>query len=117
MFSSYRSKTSIAPRIPILFGRRVRLVDSCQSGSVLRGITTMDFLVVSGVFVIFLVGLVLVFQGIVGKEINPEGTPFRWSIDPQHPGIEHPPERHRVRLVVIGAGLMVLAVGIGIVAI
>jgi hypothetical protein len=77
----------------------------------------MDFLVVSGVFVMFMVGLILVFQGIVGKEINPEGMPFRWTIDPHHPGIEHPPERHRVRLVLIGAGLLVLAVVIGILAI
>jgi hypothetical protein len=36
-------------------------------------------------------------------------------VDPDQPGISHPPERHRLRLFLIGLGLMVLAVVIGIV--
>ena len=35
--------------------------------------------------------------------------------DPEHPGMEHPPERHRLRLILIGLGLMVAAVLLGII--
>ena len=72
----------------------------------------MDVVVV---MVVFFVGLVLAFQGFVGKEINPEGQPFAMPIDLENPGIAHPPERHRLRLFLIGLALMVFAVVLGIV--
>ncbi len=72
----------------------------------------MDVVVV---MVVFFVGLVLAFQGFVGKEINPEGQPFAMPIDLESPGIAHPPERHRLRLFLIGLALMVFAVVLGIV--
>ena len=55
----------------------------------------------------------LAFQGIVGKEINLAW--LRMPLDLEHPGMEHPQERHRLRLVLIGVGVMAAAVGIGIV--
>ena len=76
----------------------------------------MDFVVVVVVFGVFGLGLVLAFQGFIGKEINAEGEPFGMPIDLDRPGMSHPPERHRLRLFVIGLGLMVLAVAIGIAA-
>ena len=60
------------------------------------------------------VGMVLLVQGFIGKEINPDGQPFAMPMDPDDPGIVHPPERHRGRLMVIGAGLMALAVVLGL---
>ena len=58
----------------------------------MAGGVTMDFVVVSGVFILFMVGLVLVVQGIIRKEIYPpEGMPFvGWKLGPR--AIEHPPE-------------------------
>jgi hypothetical protein len=67
------------------------------------------------VFILFLAGLVLVMQGFVGKEINPEGQPFAMAIDLEHPGVEHPRERHRARLMLSGAGLIATAVLLAIV--
>jgi hypothetical protein len=75
----------------------------------------MDFVWVAVVFGLFILGLVFAFQGFVGKEINAEGQWLRMPIDLDQPGIEHPPERHRLRLFLIGLGLMVLAVLLGIV--
>ena len=58
---------------------------------------------------VFGLGFVLVVQGIIGKELN--FTPPWWfkSRTPNYPGMEHPPERHRLRLVLIGLGLMLAA--------
>ena len=72
----------------------------------------MDVVVV---MVVFFVGLVLAFQGFVGKEINPDGQPFAMRHDLENPGIAHPPERHPLRLFLIGLALMVFAVVFGIV--
>jgi hypothetical protein len=69
----------------------------------------MDVIVIV-VMVVFFVGLVLAYQGFVGKEISPQGQPFAMPIDLERPGISQPPERHRLRLLLIGVGLMVLAV-------
>ena len=74
----------------------------------------MDFVVVSLVFALFFAGVVLAVQGLVGKEINPEGQPFAMPIKFDQPGMEHPPERHRGRLMLGGVGLMVLAVVLGL---
>ena len=70
---------------------------------------------VAVVMVVFFAGLVLAFQGFVGKEINPEGQPFAMPIDLENPGVAHPPERHRLRLVLIGLALMASAIVLGIV--
>lgn len=75
----------------------------------------MDFVAVTLLFALFGAGLVLAMQGIIGKEINPEGQPFAMTRDPAHPGITHPPERHRGRLMLAGAGMMVLAVVLGLI--
>ena len=75
----------------------------------------MDFVVFSVVFALFFVGLTLAFQGFVGKEINPGGQPFTTLIDLDRPGIEHPPEPHPLRLMLIGLGLMVAAVVVGLI--
>ena len=72
----------------------------------------MDVVVV---MVVFFAGLVLAFQGFVGKEINPDGQPFAMPMDLENPGIAHPPERHGLRLFLIGLALMVFAVMLGIV--
>ena len=76
----------------------------------------MDFVLIVVVFVVFFAGMVLAFQGFVGREVNPEGQPFAIPIDLDHPAVEHPPERHPVRLVLIGVGLMVVAVVVGLAA-
>ena len=74
----------------------------------------MDFVLACVMFGVFALGFVLVFQGIVGKELN--FTPAWWfKPDPDHPGMEHPPEPHRLRLVLIGLGLMVVAVLFGMI--
>ena len=70
---------------------------------------------VAVVMVLFFAGLVLAFQGFIGKEINPDGQPFAMPIDLEHPGIAHPPERHRLRLFLIGLALMASAIVLGIV--
>ena len=64
------------------------------------------------VFAVFGLGLVFVFQAIVGKEINTGW--LRLPFDPDRPGMQHPPERHPVRLFLIGLGLMVAAVILGL---
>jgi hypothetical protein len=74
----------------------------------------MDFVLVVVVFGVFFLGVVFAFQAFVGKEINPEGQPFAMHIDLDRPGPSHPPERHRLRLFLIGLGLMVLAIVVGI---
>ena len=74
----------------------------------------MGFIVVIVLFALFFLGLVLAFQGFVGKEINAEGQPFAMPIDLDHPGVQHPRERHRLRLFLGGVGLMVIAVALGI---
>jgi hypothetical protein len=58
---------------------------------------------------LFFVGVVVAMQGFVGKELS-DGRYFGRMIDPELHGMEHPPERHRLRLFLIGVGLMVLAV-------
>ena len=73
----------------------------------------MDVVKAIVVLGLFFLGLVLAFQGIVGKEMNLGW--LRMPIDLEHPGMNHAPERHRLRLVLIGVGLMAAAVGIGIV--
>ena len=74
----------------------------------------MSFEVIA-VMALFFIGLVLAFQGFVGKEINPDGQPFAMTMDLENPGIEHPRERHPLRLFLIGVALMALAVVLGIV--
>jgi hypothetical protein len=74
----------------------------------------MDLVPVVVVFGLFFLGLVLAFQGFVGKEINPEGQPFAMPLDLEQPGISHPPERHRLRLFLVGLGLMLVAVVLGL---
>jgi hypothetical protein len=76
----------------------------------------MDFVVVIGVFGLFFLGLVLAFQAFVGKEVNAEGQPFAMVIDLEHPGITHPPERHRLRLFLVGLSLMLVAVALALLA-
>jgi hypothetical protein len=75
----------------------------------------MDFVVFIVVFGVFGLGLVFAIQAFVGKEINPGGRAWAFPVDPNQPGVYHPPERHRVRLFLIGLGLMLLAVVFGIV--
>jgi hypothetical protein len=55
----------------------------------------------------FLAGFVLVCMGIVGKELHQ--TFWSLPIDLEHPGPEHPPERHRLRLFLAGVAIMVAA--------
>ena len=76
----------------------------------------MDFVLIVVVFVVFFAGMVLAFQGLVGRDINPEGQPFAMPIDLDHPAVEHQSERHPVRLVLIGVGLMMVAVVVGLAA-
>jgi hypothetical protein len=69
----------------------------------------MDFAVVSALFVMLLVGLVLVVQGVSGKE------PPNYGIlaDPhghRPPGMAHTRERHRLRLTLLGVGTIVVSV-------
>jgi hypothetical protein len=70
----------------------------------------MDFVLGCVIFVVFGLGFVLAFRGIVGNEL--EVSPRRLSKpDPDNPGIKHPPERHRLRLILIG--LMIAAILFG----
>ena len=76
----------------------------------------MYFVLACVMFAVFALGFVLVLQGIIGKEVN--FTPNWWFRNPtglEHRGMEHPPERHRLRLILIGFGLMIAAVVFGII--
>ena len=75
----------------------------------------MDFVLVMVVFGLFGPGFVLLFQGIVGKEIRSEGVIFGRPFDFDNPGMSHPPERHPWRLVLIGLALMASAIGLGLI--
>jgi hypothetical protein len=74
----------------------------------------MYFVLACVMFALFALGFVLFIQGIIGKEINV--TPNWWfKGNPEHPGMEHAPERHRLRLILIGLGVMAAAVLFGII--
>ena len=80
----------------------------------------MDFVKVILVFGVLGFGFLLVFQGIIGKDPPSEaGAGARWIRDnsdgPRVQPILHPPEKHPVRLILIGVGVMVLAVCLGLV--
>jgi hypothetical protein len=75
----------------------------------------MYFVMACVVFGVFALGFVLAFQGIVGHELNFPAPGLLRMQDPEHPGMEHPPERHRLRLILTGLGLMVAAVLLGII--
>jgi hypothetical protein len=66
-------------------------------------------------FAILGLGIVFVFQGIIGGEIRTEGAVFGKPFDVEHPAISHPPERHPWRLVLIGLALMASAIGLGLI--
>ena len=68
----------------------------------------MDFIVFSAAFVVFIVGLALAGQGFIGKELPSEPAPLvrRFSLTRTVP----PPEKHPVRLMLIGVAMMVAAV-------
>jgi hypothetical protein len=74
----------------------------------------VDFVIVVGLFALFVLGLVFAIQGFVRKEIYPEGQPFAGLADFDRPGVVHAPERHPVRLFLLGVGLMVVAVALGL---
>jgi hypothetical protein len=76
----------------------------------------MDFVIVVVISGLFSLGVVLMFQAFVGGEIRSEGAAFGQPHDLEHPGISHPPERHRWRLASIGLGLIAIAITLGIVA-
>lgn len=70
-----------------------------------------------GFFVLAFVGLVLLLQGATGRDRDLLGSGFaipalfgRHPRDQEQVDAMHPPEPHPRRLVVIGAGLLVLAV-------
>ena len=75
----------------------------------------MDFVLVMVVFGLFGLGFVLLFQGIVGKEVRSEGVIFGRPFDLDNPGMSHPPERHPWRLVLTGLALMASAIGLGLI--
>jgi hypothetical protein len=75
----------------------------------------MDFVIFALIFGLFVLGLVLVVQGIIGGDPT-----FKRQFVPRahkllefqvvETQIKHPPERHRGRLILIGVATMVLAV-------
>ena len=65
------------------------------------------------VFGVFFLGLVFIFQGIIGKD--PDFLAWAPWLRPDMTAIKHEPERHRWRLVFIGLGLIVLSIVIGII--
>lgn len=69
----------------------------------------MDFAVVSVLFVMLMVGLVLVVQGLSGKEPPNYGI-LADSHGQRPPGMAHPPVRHRLRLTLLGVGTIVASV-------
>jgi hypothetical protein len=75
----------------------------------------MDFVIVAAVFGLFFLGVVLMFQAFVGGEIRSEGAAFGQPHDLEHPGMSHPPERHRWRLAAVGLGLIAAAIALGVV--
>ena len=74
----------------------------------------MDFVIVSLMFGLLLFGLVFVVQGIIGGEpsFNHQHLPVTGQI--LETQVVHPPERHRVRLILIGSGIMISAVVVGV---
>jgi hypothetical protein len=76
----------------------------------------MDFVVVTALFVVFFLGLVLVGQGFLRTEptFKHQHVPLTGEI--RTTVVEHPPERHPARLIIIGAALMLGAVLAGMLA-
>jgi hypothetical protein len=70
----------------------------------------LNVVLVVAAIIVFLAGFVLACQGIIGKEIRSEGAVFGRLYHADSHGPVHPPDQHRLRLFIIGAGLMVLAV-------
>jgi hypothetical protein len=77
----------------------------------------MDFVIITGLFVVFMLGVVLVCQAIIRGEPGSEGVAFGRQVDLEHPGPSHPRERHPWRLAGIGLLLIAIAIGLGIVLI
>ena len=75
----------------------------------------MDFVIISALFVVFLLGLVFVCQAIIGGEIRSEWAAFGRQFDLEHPGPSHPREKHRWRLAGIGVALIAIAIGLGVI--
>lgn len=75
----------------------------------------MDFLLVTVIFLVFGLGVVSVFQGIVRGEFRSEGVIFGRPFDVEHPGMSHPPEQHPWRLVLVGLALIAAAIGLGMI--
>ena len=75
----------------------------------------MDFVIVSALFILFMLGCVLMFQALVGHEIRSEGAAFGRPFDPEHPGPSHPPEKHPWRLAGVGFALVVIVIVLGVV--
>jgi hypothetical protein len=74
---------------------------------------SMDFIVFSAAFVLFIIGLAIALQGLVRRELPAERAPLvRMPLTRFVPG----PERHPGRLMLIGLALMIVAAAIVAVA-
>jgi hypothetical protein len=74
----------------------------------------MDAVIVVALFGVFLLGVVLVCQAIIGGEIRSEGAAFGHLYDLEHPGPSHPPDKHPWRLAGTGLALIAIAIGLGV---
>jgi hypothetical protein len=72
----------------------------------------VDFLLVAVLFMVLGLGLVLVAQGIIGKEIRSEWVVLGRPFDTRDPGPTHPPDRHPRRSVLIGLVLIAGSIGL-----
>ena len=81
----------------------------------------MNMIVFAVMIATFFVGLLLAFRGIIGKEpqirVGPRPGQDIYGLPAEgfgKGGVVHPPERHSLRLALIGFALMILAVVFGI---
>ena len=74
----------------------------------------MGFVLVALLFGLLVLGLVFVVQGLVGGDPTFKHQHLPVSGQILETQVVHPPERHRVRLVLIGTALMLSAVLLGL---
>ena len=81
--------------------------------STMFGSEGVDFVMTSILFLLFMLGMVVAYQGVVGHDPDVFGAvwgpPSKARWDPYQPGPRHPHDRHGLLRVAIGVVIMAVA--------